>query len=309
MFLVIAFIFTVSIQASQSKAIVLDLGGIFFDYSRLAHAQNLGLGKICAYAVLDRKNPAKLQNPIFEVVKSANYILNPPLKIARSTKGVEYPPLLTAYQAGRISSHEALFKAMEAFKTMNTEGYFVSEREAELVRLGIEIMFTPEEALRTYYSLEKGIKLLQELASLKDENGERKYLLIGLSNWDKESFPLVRDRFEKDFALFDDIIISGHMGTIKPNREIFELALAKHNLVPDECIFIDDQIENIEAAQEVGIHNSILFKDYAQVRTDLQHLGIHVENEHSKKPYLIALCGAGIMFVMYFIFRSAAFQK
>ena len=57
-------------------------------------------------------------------------------------------------------------------------------------------------------------------------------------------------------------IYSCREGIDKPNPEIFRIALEKANseypwdeeLMPDECVFIDDRPENIEAARALGWH-------------------------------------------------------
>lgn len=51
------------------------------------------------------------------------------------------------------------------------------------------------------------------------------------------------------------IIISSEVGLAKPDRAIYELTLKEVNRLesPEKCIFIDDKIENIEAAEQVGI--------------------------------------------------------
>ena len=53
---------------------------------------------------------------------------------------------------------------------------------------------------------------------------------------------------------FDNIIISAYEGVEKPNREIYVTAVDKLGSSYEECIFIDDKIENVEAAISLGIH-------------------------------------------------------
>lgn len=69
----------------------------------------------------------------------------------------------------------------------------------------------------------------------------------------------------KDFPefknLFDDIIISSEIGMVKPNRDIFMFLLDKHSLNSEDCIFIDDNKVNVEAAENVGIL-SYLYKNF-----------------------------------------------
>jgi HAD superfamily hydrolase (TIGR01509 family) len=40
---------------------------------------------------------------------------------------------------------------------------------------------------------------------------------------------------------------------MKPNAEIYELAIARFNLIPQETVFIDDKLENIEAAKKLKL--------------------------------------------------------
>lgn len=77
------------------------------------------------------------------------------------------------------------------------------------------------------------------------------YRLVGLTNWSAEKFRLTRARYDF-FNLFDDIIVSGEVMTMKPEREIFELTLRRLGLRAEECLFIDDSLKNVEAAAAMG---------------------------------------------------------
>ena len=52
--------------------------------------------------------------------------------------------------------------------------------------------------------------------------------------------------------LFDGLLISGEDKLIKPDQAIYELAKKRFNLDPEETVFIDDKLENIEAAQKMN---------------------------------------------------------
>ena len=60
--------------------------------------------------------------------------------------------------------------------------------------------------------------------------------------------------------VFDVAIFSAEVKARKPEEEIFRLMLDRLKVKPDESIFIDDFIENIEGAKKLGI-NTILFKN------------------------------------------------
>lgn len=70
---------------------------------------------------------------------------------------------------------------------------------------------------------------------------------------------------------FDVIVYSSEVGVRKPSREIFELTAARMNLSLDECVFIDDFIENIHGARAVGLR-AIQFQSRDQVMTELETL-------------------------------------
>ena len=60
--------------------------------------------------------------------------------------------------------------------------------------------------------------------------------------------------------VFDAAIFSAEVKARKPDEELFQLILDRLKVKPDESIFIDDFIENIEGAKKLGI-NTILFKN------------------------------------------------
>lgn len=53
--------------------------------------------------------------------------------------------------------------------------------------------------------------------------------------------------------LFDKIVYSYAVGVSKPNKDIFLSLLKKLRVKPQECLFIDDYIKNIETAKELGM--------------------------------------------------------
>ena len=63
----------------------------------------------------------------------------------------------------------------------------------------------------------------------------------------------VRKYIEKTFDNADDIIISAEIGMIKPNKDFYEYILNKYNINPDELLFLDDSIRNIDGALSLGI--------------------------------------------------------
>lgn len=72
-------------------------------------------------------------------------------------------------------------------------------------------------------------------------------------------------------GLFDTVVASGDEGYIKPEPEIYEIALHRLGVQPEECVMIDDIAEFCKGAEAVGMH-SIQFFDTQQCITDLNTL-------------------------------------
>jgi 2-haloacid dehalogenase len=96
------------------------------------------------------------------------------------------------------------------------------------------------------------------------------YPLYGLSNWSAETFPLAREKYDF-FDLFDDFVISGEVGHVKPDPEIFQILLAKIGRPAHECLFIDDALTNINRAQMMGFE-TIHFQSPEQLKISLREL-------------------------------------
>lgn len=67
---------------------------------------------------------------------------------------------------------------------------------------------------------------------------------------------------------FDYFINSYQVGIKKPDKEIFQLALRISGSKPEESLFIDDSVKNIESAKQLGI-KTILFESFEQFTNDL----------------------------------------
>ncbi len=91
-----------------------------------------------------------------------------------------------------------------------------------------------------------------------------------LSNYGRTPFKYARENM-KFFDEVDGMIISHEVGLIKPEREMYELLYKKFNLVPGECVFLDDRADNIEAAIDAGM-SGVVFEDVNQALRDLEKI-------------------------------------
>ncbi len=96
--------------------------------------------------------------------------------------------------------------------------------------------------------------------------------MVMLSNTDVERFEFIRKCFP-EVLMFDAYVLSYEVGSIKPDRRIYEVALEKAQAAPQECVFIDDRPENITAARGLGIR-TIHLLEQTDLEKELKDLGV-----------------------------------
>ncbi|MBO7278920.1 MAG: HAD family phosphatase [Bacteroidales bacterium] len=84
------------------------------------------------------------------------------------------------------------------------------------------------------------------------------YRIFLLSNTNPISMVRVREMFEekgyKMEELFEQLFLSYKMKDAKPNASIFEKMLKKTKILPEETLFIDDSLANIQTAESLGFY-------------------------------------------------------
>lgn len=95
--------------------------------------------------------------------------------------------------------------------------------------------------------------LLDYLRSLR---GKYKTGLISNAWGDLRDY-IVKEKFDD---AFDKMIISAEVGAAKPEPKIFQIALEQFGVRPNEAVFVDDFLINIEGCEKVGI-KGIHFQD------------------------------------------------
>ncbi len=92
-------------------------------------------------------------------------------------------------------------------------------------------------------TIDENVKLINEL---KD-----KYRLFGLTNWSDETLPIAMKKYDF-FNHLEGVVVSGKEKLIKPDPKLYKILLDRYNLKAEESLFIDDNLDNIVTAQEIG---------------------------------------------------------
>jgi 2-haloacid dehalogenase len=108
------------------------------------------------------------------------------------------------------------------------------------------------------------------LRSLKDAGVP----CYGLTNMERETYPVRRERFEF-LGWLDGTVVSGFEGVAKPDIRAFELLLDRFGLTASETVMIDDAPANVEAARRAGMQ-AVQFRSPDQLHRWLGAAGITV---------------------------------
>lgn len=100
---------------------------------------------------------------------------------------------------------------------------------------------------------------------------EKGYGVYYLSNFSDKAYTECKEAL--DFLPYTDGgILSYRERMIKPDEGIYRLLLTRYGLKAEECVFIDDTPQNVEAARALGL-SGILFQTKEQVEEELSRLG------------------------------------
>ena len=162
-------------------------------------------------------NPERVLKPIFNDDERMNFFI----------KNISFPLLDTRCDAG-ITIEVAVNDAIKKFPEFEKEIKFYYPNHGNMVGGFFQ------KTVDVFYKIK-----------------ELNYPCFVLSNWSAETYEGMEEKypFLKDF---DGKIISGRDFLIKPDPAIYELAISRFNLIPEETLFIDDRLDNIEAAQNLN---------------------------------------------------------
>ncbi len=100
---------------------------------------------------------------------------------------------------------------------------------------------------------------------------EKGYKVYILSNYPTYAFSVHEKTRFSFLPYIDGKVVSGFVKMIKPDSDIYEYLLHTYDLLPEECVFLDDVPKNIHTACELGM-KGIVFTSYTQAREELGKL-------------------------------------
>lgn len=264
-----------------SKVIIFDLNNVLFTTSRWGMAREIGLWKL----IINKLGGGDIKKSVFTFLEQAfgkQEPYNPsdqPDSLAYAMgDGIILPQIWCDNMCGALSSDELIKQCM---KKINA--YFPHGNERKLIKKFIKKVFNPAVFADNTSPIEQGAALLVQCAEQKDTT------IMILSNLAADTFDALYKKTESriifDHVKPENLIISGKVGMLKPDPALYELVrkrlIALDSRFTDpyflsqNCVFIDDQFENIVGARKAGIPSLWLTDgDYTKLREELKVLDV-----------------------------------
>lgn len=122
----------------------------------------------------------------------------------------------------------------------------------------------------TFHTMLIPMKNTPDILTKLKHNGYKIYLL---SNYHSRTFKMIYKQYSF-LRLSDGGIISCDVNFLKPDRRIYDCLIKKYGIKPEESVFIDDTLDNIEAARKInfkGVH----FKSAEDLKVELEKMGVN----------------------------------
>jgi FMN phosphatase YigB (HAD superfamily) len=96
----------------------------------------------------------------------------------------------------------------------------------------------------------------EALALVNDVKGNG-MMIVYISNNIRERTQYYRQHFPRLFEVADKVYFSWETGFVQPDTSVFTNIFAENNLVPEVCLYLDDNEENVRSACALGIAGEI----------------------------------------------------
>lgn len=153
------------------------------------------------------------------------------------------------YERGRISQGECYHRAAAQFNLDPIDIADALRHARDSLELNVEMF----DLVRTLRAKSCGTLSVFALSNISIPDYE--YLLTKPVDW----------------AIFDRVFPSGLIGERKPDLQVYLHLIAATGIDPHTAVFVDDKLENVQAARSLGMHG-IVFRDQAEVLQTLSNI-------------------------------------
>lgn len=251
--------------------IVFDLDRVLFHTNERVTLHYMKLSNAIKGMIIFKEFPSDFKNhikakfdEILYKVSSANAETFKTENCGYDVDGNLHAPIICSWLDGTKTNEEIRTLVLSSIEANNK--WFDAKVEQKIVSNLVNMVFTAENFISTRKLYKNSFRML---LNLKQE-GHKIYFL---SNWDAESFNLLKSKYPELFAIVDGAMVSGEINSLKPSPKIYEALLKHYNLDPDKTWFIDNQQDNINAASDLKMHGILCERTGHRKRPDTVRIG------------------------------------
>lgn len=241
------------IPITKAEVIIFDCGGVLTNVSKSKSLGFLGLGNLLPQLFSSNFSIKKLREEFMEELHRLQPIHKKNHIGITDEHGNQLPALLCEWMLGEKSNKELSKEITHLIAHDSTLQKNKTKRRAVLALASN--MLNEKQFVETLYLEETVIQFLEACAQMKNENGEKRHRIYILSNYNRESFELLLERFPRIKNNIDGYFVSGIDGHAKPHGKCYDAFFEKFNINPtvETCYFIDDQEENRITGSKKGL--------------------------------------------------------
>ncbi|MEI6823561.1 MAG: HAD family phosphatase [Bacteroidota bacterium] len=178
---------------------------------------------------------------------------------------IDYQASINAFKELGIKNFEILFSQASQFNIFDKleTGKLNPHDFRDEIRNISGLKLTDEAIDKAWNKmlLDIPIERIELLVKLKSE-----YNIYLLSNTNAIHYDIyINEIYKAGYKSFDEIFnkayFSHNVGMRKPHKDIYEYVLNEEKLIPEETLFIDDSLQNLQPAIDLGINTYLMKKD------------------------------------------------
>lgn len=270
-----AFALSQSVLNAVIKAVIYDLHGVLSKIDHVGVAQEIGFFDAVFYHLFDKPAYISHEKRLHQTLVAISGTQQPvDGHVVLNNDLEQLPELMCRWMDGRFDPVAEKPFIMGALKQLYCTGFFKNSREYRVIRNLIICMFFQPKRLNKH---KKPIKQMLKMAQDIKAGGKHRQFL--LSNIDALCFADLKNsqmgHALKQVIDTNDMIASALIRYNKPHPQAYLYIINLHGFDPSECVFIDDQLENVVAARKLGmIGLHVKDKNYKEIRRQLEALGV-----------------------------------
>lgn len=251
-------------QKENTKyTILFDLANVLIKENQLGFSKEVGYGKLASYTLTHWKNPGHRCLDMLAAI-STHDNQKPHITITLNKR--QLPLCLVELQEGKTTCCQAKTEIMKSIEVLDTQKYFTSHKEKKIMRAIMNAALDPAITATIIEPVKPMLQFAQKLKAA----GHSIYIF---ANAPHELHTALKEKHSEILNIFDEIVLSSHVKSAKPDPAIFNYLLSTHNLNPQHCILIDSLEESIVTGQKLGI-KGIVYDKISNVTSKLKKYGV-----------------------------------